>query len=149
MLISFWSPFLIGTIFLTFLINQKLIDGLRCYSCGTNSGDRYCHEDTFNSNITYTVDCPANADVCVRAIQISNGNMDEKTANAGAVFRACGSTNSSDPVEELILGYYPQKNKCIVHRVGTESSLFNNSVFEICSTTRDLGNGKGDMKFFD
>lgn len=120
---------------------------LQCFSCSSNAGDRYCHEDSFNPKITYTVTCPSTADVCVRAIQISNGNGDEKTSNAGAVFRSCGSTNQTDPMEELILGYYPPKNRCIVYKVGHESALFNNSVFEICATTRDMGNGSGDMKF--
>lgn len=93
------------------------VTALRCFSCSSNAGDRYCHEDSFNPKITYTVDCPATADVCVRAIQIANGNPDEKTSNAGAVFRSCGSTNQTDPMEELILGYYPPKNKCIVYKV--------------------------------
>jgi hypothetical protein len=137
---SFLSVF-INLIILT--SNIDILNGLKCYSCSTSAGDRFCTEDHFDSEHLTVVECPSTADVCVRAIQLNNGNSDSKISSAGSVFRACGTSTASTSREILSLGYYPIKNSCVVRRIGAESANFNNSVFQICSCEGDISNGSG------
>lgn len=123
------------------LIYSSQVFGLKCYSCSSNSGDRFCHEDSFDASKVKQIDCPPGADVCIRAIQKEEDNK------AGAIFRACGSSERTKNKEILMLGYYPPYNKCVIQKIGPESPLFNSSIFEICATTTELGNGKGEFMF--
>ncbi len=53
---------------------------LKCYSCSTKNGDQYCAEDVFNPQNIPVIQCPNDADVCVRL----------KQKNDGSIFRSCG-----------------------------------------------------------
>ena len=133
-------------IILIFINSADLVSSLKCYSCSTRAGDRYCTEDYFDSEHLTVVTCPDSADVCIRAIQINNGNQDQHTSNAGSVFRACGTSETARDRELLSIGYYPIKNSCIVKKVGNDVVSFNNSVFQICACEGDLSNGRGEMQ---
>jgi hypothetical protein len=135
--------YLILTIFIVLVSQINQINSLICYSCSTEAGDANCSEDGFNANLTATVECPPNADVCVRAIQMSNANPNANNVGT-VVFRSCGSSSQSKAPEMTNLGYAPNYNMCLVHKIS--SSFFAGSTFEICSCSRDLGNSKGEIK---
>lgn len=136
-----------------FLISSLLFSqtaSLKCYSCSTLVGDRYCTEDNFDPEHVSVLDCPADSDICLRAIQLSDGSREGRAAmllpTAGSMFRACGTSELAQRRELTSLGVYPIKNSCVVKRIGDNVPYFNNSVFQICSCSGDLSNGRGEMK---
>ena len=114
---------------------------LKCYSCSTEAGDSFCSEDNFNTKLS-TVECPIESDVCVRALQLKT---DARGKSSGStVFRSCGSSVNSAKPEITNLGFSPLYNECIVYKV-VEKNIYQNSTFQICSCSFDLGNANGEM----
>ena len=129
----------IVSMFLFALLNIRHTNALKCYSCSTEAGDSFCSEDNFSKKLP-TVACPIEADVCVRAIQLTDAH-----ANPGStVFRSCGSSVKSSRPEITNLGFSPLYNECIVYKV-VEKNVYQNSTFQICSCSFDLGNASGEM----
>lgn len=114
------------------------VSSLKCFSCSTAEG-HLCEENEFDPINVRRIECPPTADVCIRAIQLNNGTH-------GAVFRACGSSDTSKNKEILLLGYYPPYNECVVRKIGAESQIFNGYEFQICACSNNLSNGPGPMK---
>lgn len=132
------SYFIISLILTAQIYNT--VDGLSCYSCSTEAGDSFCTEDGFNKKLTQ-VKCADHSDVCVRAIQISDSN-----SNPGrAIFRSCGASLKSTKPEVTNLGFSPLYNECILYKI-LENNVYQNSTFEICSCSNDLGNANGEIK---
>lgn len=131
---------LISCTILFIQLNQNQVSSLTCYSCSTEAGDSFCSEDNFNSKLS-TVECPIEADVCVRAIQLT----DTHSKSGSTVFRSCGSSIKSSKPEVTNLGFSPLFNECIVYKV-VEQNIYQNSTFQICSCSFDLGNSNGEMK---
>lgn len=116
------------------VLNTKSSVALKCYSCSTKSGDTFCGEDVFNDKNVKVIQCPPDADVCVRLKQTD-----------GSIFRSCGTSQSAMNPEKINFGYVPLKNTCINYN-SIQESVFPDVEFEMCSCSTDLSNGKGDMK---
>ena len=122
-------------------VSQHPVFSLTCYSCSTEAGDSFCSEDNFNKRLS-TVECPIESDVCVRAIQLTDAHS---KSQGSTVFRSCGSSIQSAKPEVTNLGFSPLYNECIVYKVD-EQNIYQNSTFQICSCSYDLGNASGEMK---
>ena len=132
--------------------HRHFVSSLVCYSCSTEAGDSFCSEDSFNNKLSRVL-CPIESDVCVRAIQLNAGN--DKVTSLGSrvpraavgstVFRSCGSSVSSGKPEITNLGFSPLYNECIVYKVVEKNNIYQNSTFQICSCSFDLGNSNGEM----
>lgn len=142
---------------------HHFVSCLTCFSCSTEAGDSFCTEDSFNNKLPSVV-CPVESDVCVRAIQLNgdqvdNGNSKSPTSSSlsssslrapraavgSTVFRSCGSSVRSRKPEITNLGFSPLYNECIVYKVVEKNNIYQNSTFQICSCSFDLGNSNGEM----
>jgi hypothetical protein len=130
---------LLVTICHLLLTHCRLSHALVCYSCSTEAGDSFCSEDNFNKKLP-TVECPIESDVCVRALQLT----DAHAKSGSTVFRSCGSSVNAAKPEITNLGFPPLYNECIVYKV-VEKNIYQNSTFQICSCSFDLGNASGEM----
>ena len=118
-----------------FMATSPHVQALKCFSCSTKNGDTYCAEDVFNPQNVQVIQCPSDADVCVRLRQKTDGS----------IFRSCGTSHSATRPEKTNIGYVPLKNTCINYN-SIKESVFPDVEFEMCSCSTDLSNGKGDMK---
>merc|ERR1712127_306907 len=100
---------------LCILINMMFLStyALKCYSCSTKNGDTYCAEDVFDGKKVKLMECPNDADVCVRLRQTKDGS----------IFRSCGTSQSAMNPEKTNFGYVPIKNTCITYN-SIKESLF-------------------------
>lgn len=124
--------------FVAFILIIQLIKyslSLKCYSCSTLAGDRYCTEDSFNGQRLTVITCPLDNDICVRLIQRNDKNM------PSAVIRSCGKSNTKLPVEVSDYGFFASSGTCLTYRGSSKNSLSNSTV-TLCSCSKDLGNGK-------
>ena len=108
---------------------------LNCFSCSTKNGDTFCAEDVFKAKNVKVMECPPDADVCVRLLQKSDGS----------IFRSCGTSQEAMRPEKTNIGYVPHKNRCMNYK-SIKESVFPDVEFEMCSCSSDLSNGNGEMR---
>jgi hypothetical protein len=108
---------------------------LKCYSCSTLAGDRYCTEDSFDGQRLSIITCPLDNDICVRLIQRNHKNI------PSAVMRSCGKSNTKLSEDISDHGFFASSGTCLTYRGSSRNSLSNSTV-TLCSCSKDLGNGK-------